>query len=114
CLHRTAPPPLQTMSTFVLQHSSPPDIVPLSLHDALPISATTALLAFGGDGTLLRSTDGGQNWQQVASNTTQELRDAVLEPKTGHLLITGRDGKVIRSADGGISWQPLQIGRAHV
>jgi photosystem II stability/assembly factor-like uncharacterized protein len=63
----------------------------------------------GEAGTLLRSTDRGQKWEELA-NDNEGSYFGVLALREGGLLAYGLQGRVYRSDDGGDSWEPLQTG----
>jgi photosystem II stability/assembly factor-like uncharacterized protein len=60
-------------------------------------------------GTVLRSADGGRNWQALETGYPGSLW-AGIELADGSLLVGGLRGTLLRSADGGAHWTPLQTG----
>ena len=60
-------------------------------------------LAVGQAGTILRSTDSGATWDQVASSTSKELK-AVTFINVSTPLAVGKSGTIVRSVDGGVTW----------
>lgn len=78
--------------------------------DALAMLAgkqETLLAAIAGGTTLLRSEDGGANWQEVALKTPLQGAVTVLAPASYHMDIcwAGTDaGQLLRSDDRGRSW----------
>jgi photosystem II stability/assembly factor-like uncharacterized protein len=65
------------------------------------------LLACGGDqyfkGIVLRSTDGGEHWQQ-SQDTMPKQNYFIREDESGKLYCSGYDGFLYRSEDGGAHW----------
>ena len=64
---------------------------------------TRAVIAVGGDGTILRSVDGGRIFAPVASPVTAHLVGVAVDP-TGFVYAVSGDGAVLRSTDGGASF----------
>ena len=65
--------------------------------------------SFGG-GKVFRSTNGGQNWNDITGNLPDEPFNAIqMDTKTGILYVGGDDG-VFSSADYGVSWSRLNTG----
>ncbi len=65
-------------------------------------SDTSLWVAVGGEGTIIRSMDGGINWSLISSPVNDQLRGVSLLGNLG--LAVGISGRVIRSTDGGLSW----------
>jgi photosystem II stability/assembly factor-like uncharacterized protein len=65
------------------------------------------LFACAEQGRVLRSTDGGRNWQVLETGYRGSLWTG-LELRDGSLLVGGLRGTLLRSADGGTSWTRLQ------
>ncbi len=66
----------------------------------------------GANGTLLRTTSGGNNWTRINLNTNQSLTDVqMLNSLTGYLCGGyGNDtGIVLKTVDGGLSWQRVNL-----
>jgi photosystem II stability/assembly factor-like uncharacterized protein len=57
----------------------------------------------GGDGTLLRTTDGGATWSPQKSNTRFELTNIVFRDARNGLAVGG-GGTILHTADGGATW----------
>ena len=68
-------------------------------------AASSAWLAAGSDGALLRSIDGGISWKSVDSPYHGEIQALAREPVSGALLLGGTEGVIGRSTDGGASWR---------
>jgi photosystem II stability/assembly factor-like uncharacterized protein len=64
------------------------------------------LIAFGEQGTIIRSADDGEHWQAVPTDTDAELRKALVG-RGGVLLLVGQRGVILRSLDAGQSWQRI-------
>lgn len=60
------------------------------------------LLAYGFNGHLLRSTDGGQAWKPVASPTTKSIVSATAVD--GQALLVDEEGQLLSSSDQGENW----------
>lgn len=76
--------------------------------DVIAIDKDTLLVA-GAYGTLMRSTDGGANWQLL--DATVENPDGYhfngLAQGSDYLFLAGEAGQIFRSADQGDSWEVL-------
>lgn len=72
-------------------------------HDA----AGQALWLGGSAGALIRSTDGGLNWQVVDVPTTASLRRPTWDAQRRAWWMPGRDGTLLRSDDDGRSWRAV-------
>jgi photosystem II stability/assembly factor-like uncharacterized protein len=78
------------------------------LYSIVRSSAGTLLIA-GEAGTLLRSVDGGDTWERIASPYPGSFFGAVAA-SDGSLLIFGLRGNVFRSSDEGLSWNAVATG----
>jgi len=77
------------------------------LFDLHFISGTTGW-AVGDNGTILKTTDGGNSWIQQNGNTTRHLRSVFfLNDQLG--WIGGHNGILLKTTDGGNNWQSSQI-----
>jgi len=79
-----------------------------TLLNASLIDANT-IVAVGEDGTILRSTDSGNTWSRIQSNTAQTLHGVYFSDNL-HGTIVGKAGTVLRSTDGGLTWVPKSSG----
>ncbi|RZL94243.1 MAG: glycosyl hydrolase [Variovorax sp.] len=70
-----------------------------------------AVVAHGLRGTVLRSTDGGRNWQQIPTGLQVGLT-ASTQDSDGRLVIVSQAGHVLASRDGGASFTPVPLERA--
>lgn len=77
--------------------------------NALARAADGALYIAGEAGTLLRSTDGGANWEPLASPYKGSFF-GVLALKDGGVLAFGMRGNIFRSDDQGKTWKPVETG----
>ena len=59
----------------------------------------------GGNGTILQTTDGGENWTDQASGTSAALHSIALTNEQ-HGTIVGALGTILTTADGGATWVP--------
>jgi len=58
-------------------------------------------------GTVLKSTDGGTNWDYLATGGKGSLWSGVAMPD-GRIVVGGLLGSLFQSSDGGATWQPLK------
>ncbi|WP_164867850.1 P-loop NTPase fold protein [Rhodovarius crocodyli] len=68
------------------------------------------VLAAGGGGTIVRSTDAGANWQPVTSGTQSYLSALAMSSDGRTVLAAGSGGTILRSTDAGANWQPVTSG----
>lgn len=67
-------------------------------------------IAVGHEGWILRSSDGGWSWTEVAFDETNgEPLMSVAQLPTGHWMAVGAFGRALRSTDGGQSWQRMAL-----
>ena len=65
--------------------------------------------AVGADGTILRTTDGGENWVSQTSGTTEWLSTVhFLNANTG--ISVGMGGTILKTTNGGETWTPQTSG----
>ncbi len=69
-----------------------------------------AVLAYGLRGNVVRSTDGGRNWQPVTTGVPVGLTAATLDDR-GRIVIVSQVGHVLVGADDGASFAPLKLER---
>lgn len=77
-----------------------------SLRGIAAIDSQNAYVS-GTDGTLLRTSDGGQSWQNVAPPSTEtcDFRDLeVLACNSVLAMVAGQPAKIFRSSDAGATW----------
>ncbi|MDM0073744.1 YCF48-related protein [Variovorax sp. J2P1-59] len=72
------------------------------------VAGTRALIAFGLRGSVVRSTDGGRSWSQVATGVQAGLT-AGLRRSDGSIVLVSQAGHVLVSRDDGASFQPLRV-----
>jgi photosystem II stability/assembly factor-like uncharacterized protein len=78
----------------------------VDLRGLCAVDAQTAW-ASGGEGTVLRTVDGGATWEPiaVAGGETRDFRDVhALDERTAWLLAAGSPARVYHTADGGATW----------
>lgn len=64
-------------------------------------------VAVGARGAMLRSTDGGASWTEVASGTVADLKTVALSGRTG--VAGGNTGTLFRSENTGATWSSVTI-----
>ncbi|MGO4395524.1 WD40/YVTN/BNR-like repeat-containing protein [Variovorax sp. M-6] len=70
-----------------------------------------AVIAHGLRGTVLRSTDGGRNWQQIPTGLQVGLTASAQEADR-RIFIVSQAGHVLASSDDGASFAPVPVERA--
>lgn len=62
--------------------------------------------ACGKAGTIIKTTDGGQSWTTLATNTTEDLSDIKVMPASQgqKVIAVGDNNTIIKSVDGGANW----------
>jgi len=68
-------------------------------------------ILFCENGITYASSDFGETWTIVSSNTTENLLGASIAPN-GDMFAVGENGTLIKSTDRGINWQNIAIGTA--
>lgn len=67
--------------------------------------------AVGWAGTILKTSDGGQNWNQIKSGKLENFYSLTfLNPDTG--LVVGAKGVIIKTKNGGFTWDTIYSGGA--
>ena len=69
-----------------------------------------AVVVHGLRGSVLRSTDGGSNWQQVDTGLQVGMTASALDDQ-GRIVLVSQAGHVLASADDGASFAPVPIKR---
>lgn len=64
--------------------------------------------AAGGNGTILKTTNGGTNWSQLNSTTNKRLR-SVCFADTNTVFACGEFGTLLKSADAGNTWDTMMV-----
>lgn len=72
------------------------------------IGTAEAMVVFGLRGNILRSTDGGKEWRQVASGGGSHLNGGTVAPD-GRMVLVGQAGQILVSTDQGATFAPLKI-----
>jgi hypothetical protein len=70
---------------------------------------TETAWAVGDEGTILRTTDGGQHWSIQSSSTTRHLR-GVFAVNENTAWVVGDEGTLNATSDGGASWRHMSSG----
>lgn len=87
--------------------AGPRGLVAADLEDAFFRGRTGVVVGHGG--TILRTTDDGDEWSSVDSGTTESLL-AVDFADENVGLVVGHRGTILRTTDGGMSWTPCASG----
>ena len=88
-----------------LRSSVPEAALQAGLRDVVFLDAKTGFAA-GTEGTLLRTTDGGDRWTRCETGVQAWLRSiSFSDPGTG--FVAGSRGTVLRTDDGGATWRTL-------
>jgi len=61
----------------------------------------------GGSGTILKTTDGGQNWEFMNSTTSQSLTSVQMQNESIGVVVG--HGIILKTTDGGSSWIQKQV-----
>ena len=67
------------------------------------------IIATGGNGIIMRSTDAGNTWAHVVTNTTSALTD-LIKVDSLYAYVCGERGTILKTADAGASWVHRDIG----
>ncbi|MBS0662406.1 MAG: hypothetical protein JSR48_04030 [Verrucomicrobia bacterium] len=68
-------------------------------------TAGPAIVAVGERGTIVRSTDRGHGWTEVASGAVATLTGIAFAPDGRHGWAVGHDALILATTDGGLTWQ---------
>ena len=78
-----------------------------NLNDVFAITADTVVVV-GNAGTILRTTDGGNNWQPIANATANILHKVkFINTTTGYIV--GDNGTLLKTTDAGETWQTINL-----
>ncbi len=75
---------------------------PLDFFDIAFVNASTGIMC-GQDGNLKRTTNGGTNWTNINTGTTEDLQ-ALKYISTTKVFAAGSGGTILKSTDGGLTW----------
>ena len=68
------------------------------------------VVVVGANGTILKTTDGGETWIQKESGTTENLQKVqFLTPEVGYVI--GNSGILLKTTDGGETWISIDTGQ---
>ena len=81
-----------------------------NLRDATLVNANTGTLV-GDYGTIVRTTDGGNNWSVQSSGTTETLWGVSFTDSNSGTVV-GENGTILRTTDGGAHWMEQASGTA--
>ncbi|QOW09892.1 hypothetical protein Q73A0000_05705 [Kaistella flava (ex Peng et al. 2021)] len=79
-----------------------------SFYDIFCISPTV-IIAVGSEGTILKSTDGGDTWTKKLSGTDSNLTKVKFPTANIGYIISG-SGNILKTTDGGETWTAKQTG----
>lgn len=68
------------------------------------------LFAGGSEGKILKSSNGGANWQEISLLGSSLIVSSITENTSGHLFLTAKTsslGSIYKSTNGGIDWIPI-------
>lgn len=89
-------------TTWSYQDSDLDDDDDITLRSVFFIDANTGF-AVGDDGTIIKTTDGGNDWDDRTSGTTRTLRSVFfINASTG--WVVGSDGTIRKTTNGGTTW----------
>ncbi|MBN2031528.1 T9SS type A sorting domain-containing protein [bacterium] len=77
-----------------------------ALNDVIMFDANTAI-AVGDGGTIMKTSDGGSNWDLLNSGTNDDL-NAVCFVSQNTGWVVGDNNTVLKTTDGGLSWIPQE------
>ncbi|MEI7727752.1 MAG: T9SS type A sorting domain-containing protein, partial [Bacteroidota bacterium] len=66
----------------------------------------------GGDGIILKTTDGGRTWTELSCGTTNNLY-SVFFPDANNGYAVGDSGTILKTTNGGTTWTKLSTGTTH-
>lgn len=76
--------------------------------NSITLSDKNTCFTVGNNGTILKTTNVGQNWININTEISKHLNDIhFIDDKTGY--VTGAEGLIAKTTDGGNSWFILQI-----
>lgn len=78
-------------------------LVGVDLNDV--VSCRERVVVVGDSGTIGLSTDGGEHWRTVQSQTSKHLWHAAFSKNCIRIVVIGDDGTAVYSSDGGQSWR---------
>ncbi|MBI2794046.1 MAG: hypothetical protein HYX66_05260 [Ignavibacteria bacterium] len=67
-------------------------------------------LCVGSDGTILRSSNGGQTWAGISTGTFEHFYGVAISPSGNDAICVGTGGIAMKSGDGGATWQTTNTG----
>lgn len=71
-------------------------------------------VAVGVNGTIIKTTDGGQTWQQKNSGTDLNLGQVhFVTSEIGYVISSGFESILLKTTDGGETWAPKNLGEIH-
>src|SRR5690606_12142775 len=71
------------------------------------------VVVVGANGTILKTTDGGQTWMQKSSGTTNGLNKVQFATsEIGYII--GDGGTLLRTIDGGETWSAVETGQTAI
>lgn len=72
------------------------------------------VVVVGANGTILKTTDGGETWLQKNSGTDLNLGQVhFVTSEIGYVISSGFESILLKTTDGGETWAPKNIGEIH-
>lgn len=78
-------------------------------YNGIAMASESVAWVVGNGGKILKTIDGGANWQLQSSGVTANLNDVAFWSSTGGLAV-GAGGTILRTLDGGTTWTQLSAG----
>ena len=76
------------------------------------------LFAGGSEGKILKSSNGGANWQEVSTIISSMTITSITDNKSGNLFLTANTSSslnaIYKSTNGGLDWTPIHTGDKHL
>lgn len=72
------------------------------------------VVVVGANGTIIKTTDGGETWVQKPSGTALNLGQVqFVTSEIGYVISSGFESILLKTTDGGETWVPKNIGEIH-
>ena len=107
CLYLCSSPVLHADDRLTIQQLNTPSVASLR---GLVVAADGAVWACGSAGTILRSTDSGDNFQSVGPSQFEDIEFRSIyawDGRTAVIASAGQPAVILRTTDGGQQWQEV-------